>query len=102
MAGNVSPQAWSWARPRTVGASVHAAHPAAAQLPLDAVGITKRGLQAGGEVGPEHLDGDRPVVLEIAGEVDRGHTALPDLAIEQVAVTQRFAKLTRGVGHEAA
>ena len=54
-----------------------------------------------GEVRTEHLDRDRTVMLEVPGQPDRGHAALSDLAIEQVAVMERFAKLTGGVGHEA-
>jgi hypothetical protein len=57
--------------------------------------------QDGGEVGAEYLDRDRAVMLEVPGQPDRGHATLPDLAIEQVAVMERFAKLTGGVGHEA-
>jgi hypothetical protein len=33
------------------------------------------------------------------GEVDRSHAALPQLALEEIAVTQGFPKLTGGVGH---
>ena len=31
------------------------------------------GAERGGELGVEHLERDRPVVPEVAGEVDRGH-----------------------------
>ena len=31
----------------------------------------------GGELGAEDLEGDRPVVPEVVGEVDRGHAAAP-------------------------
>ena len=35
------------------------------------------GADRGGELGLEHLDGDRPVVLEIVGQIDGGHPARP-------------------------
>ena len=37
------------------------------------------------EIGPEHLDGDRAVVLEVVGQVDVGRRTPPDLALEQVS-----------------
>ena len=47
------------------------------------------GAERGGELGAEHLDGDRPLVLEVLGEVDRGHAAFADLALDVVAISQR-------------
>ena len=43
----------------------------------------------GGELGTEHLDGDLPLVPQVLGQVDGGHPALPELALEQVAGAQR-------------
>ena len=40
----------------------------------------------GGEFGPQHLDRDLAVVLEVLREVDRGHAAGTELALERVAV----------------
>jgi hypothetical protein len=40
------------------------------------------------ELGMEDLERYEPVVLEIAGEVDRGHAAPPELLLEQVSVGQ--------------
>ena len=40
------------------------------------------------QLGTQHLDGHPPVVLEILGEVDRGHAALAQLALKPVAVGQ--------------
>ena len=34
----------------------------------------------------EHLEGDRPVVPEVPGEVDGGHAPAPELALDQVAL----------------
>ena len=39
-----------------------------------------------GQLGPQHLDRDLAVVLEVLGEVDGGHAALAELALEAVAV----------------
>ena len=61
------------------------------------------GTEGGGELGLEHLEGDRPVVLEVAGEIDRGHAAAPELALEHVAVAQGVGEERRGdCGHGGA
>ena len=44
------------------------------------------GTDDGGEFGAEDLDGDGAVVLEVVGEVDRGHAALAQLPLDAVAV----------------
>ena len=44
------------------------------------------GAQRRGQVGVHDLERDRPVVLEVAGEVDGGHAAAPQLALDRVAV----------------
>ena len=49
----------------------------------------------GGELGVQDLDGDLAVVLEVLGEVDRGHAALAELALEAVAVTERCGEAAR-------
>jgi hypothetical protein len=33
----------------------------------------------------EHLESDRPIVAQVAGEVDRGHPAAAELALDRVA-----------------
>ena len=43
------------------------------------------GAERGGQLGVEHLERDRAVVLEVLGQVDRGHAAAPELALERVA-----------------
>ena len=40
----------------------------------------------GAQLGMEDLDGDLAAVLEVFGEVDGGHAALAELALEAVAV----------------
>ena len=50
------------------------------------------------EVGPQHLHGDLAVVLEVFREVDRGHAATTDLALDLVAVGQGGAE-TVDIGH---
>jgi hypothetical protein len=51
------------------------------------------------QAGLEHLDGDRAVVTEIVRQVDDGHTAPPDLALDPVR--SRYGGLQlRGWVHE--
>ena len=50
------------------------------------------GAQRARELGVEHLEGHRAVVLEIAGEVDGGHAAAAELALDAVAVTERVGE----------
>jgi hypothetical protein len=38
------------------------------------------------EFGPEHLHGNPTVVLQVLGEIHRGHTALTQLSLDPVAV----------------
>lgn len=46
--------------------------------------------------GAEDLDGDGAVVLAIAGQVHRGHPALPQLALDGVAVGEGGAEVVEG------
>ena len=49
--------------------------------------------QRGGQLGPDHLDGDLAIVLQIMGQPDSGHTPAPEFALEHVPIAQ-------GVGEE--
>jgi hypothetical protein len=49
--------------------------------------------EAGGEFGTENLQRNAAVVLEIPGEVDGRHPALPELALDGIAVGNSQAKL---------
>ena len=40
----------------------------------------------------QDFDGDPPLVLEIAREVDRGHSALAELSLESIAIGERRAE----------
>ena len=51
------------------------------QEPLDA--------EHGAQLRPEHLEGDLAVVLEVGGQVDRGHAAGAERALDPVALLQR-------------
>ena len=62
-------------------------------LPEEPLGAERRA-----EFGPEDLDGDGAVVLEIAGEIDRGHPALAEFALDQVAAGEGGAEAVQ-VGH---
>ena len=48
------------------------------------------------KLGAEHLDGDGSVVLAIAGQVHRRDPALPQLALDGVAVGEGGAKMVEG------
>ena len=53
----------------------------------------------GGQLGPEHLDGDLAVVLEVVGQVDGGHAALAQLALDLVGIGQGGLQATEEIGH---
>jgi hypothetical protein len=40
----------------------------------------------------EDLEGDQPLVLDVAGQVDRGHATAAKLPLERVTVLERVAK----------
>ncbi len=44
------------------------------------------GAEDGGEFGAEDFDGNLAVVLEVVGEVDRGHAAGAQLALDPIAI----------------
>ena len=54
------------------------------------------GADDGGQLGAEDLDGHLAVVLEVLGEIDGGHAALAQLALDAVAVGEGG---TQGVRH---
>ena len=47
----------------------------------------------------QHLEGDQPIVPEIARQVDRGHAPPAELALEQVAVTEGIRQWRVDCGH---
>jgi hypothetical protein len=54
------------------------------------------GAEAGSELGEQDLEGDGAVVAEVPGQVDDGHAAAAELALERVAVGEGIAQ---AVGH---
>src|SRR5258705_277000 len=48
-------------------------------------------------LGMQHLQRDRPIVLQVMGQIDRGHAASPELALERIAVSERVAQSCRHV-----
>jgi hypothetical protein len=48
--------------------------------------------QRGRELRQQHLEGDRPLVTEVLGEVNRGHAAAPELALEGIAAGEGVAE----------
>ena len=61
-----------------------------ADLALEAVGAER-----GGELGEEDLERDGAVVAEVVGEVDDGHAAAAELALDGVAVGEGVAQAVR-------
>ena len=53
----------------------------------------------GAELGAKDLDGDLSIVLEIVGEIDRGHAALTQLPLDAVAVGEGHLEATLKLGH---
>ena len=60
------------------------------------------GAEAAGERGEEDLEGDGAVVPEVAGQVDDGHAAAAELALEHVPIPQRLLEVVArfGGGHD--
>ena len=52
-----------------------------------------------GELRTQDLERDLPVVLHVLGEVDGGHAAAPELALEGVAITEDVGQCGHHVGH---
>ena len=55
--------------------------------------------QADGELRLEDLDGDPALVPDVAREVDGGHSALADLALELVAIGEHHRQPVRKLAH---
>ena len=52
-----------------------------------------------GELGEQRLERHRALVLDIVGELHRGHPAVANFALEAIAVRQRGAEGGRDVVH---
>ena len=59
------------------------------------------GAERGGELGVEHLERDRAVVLEVARQEDRRHPAAAELPLEGVVGAEPGLELGAEVGHHA-
>src|SRR5262245_27764924 len=57
------------------------------------------GTEHGGELGFQDLDGDLAVVPQILGEIDRGHAALAELALDAVTVRKSCGQAGHSVAH---
>ena len=53
------------------------------------------------ELGAEHLERDLAVVLEVPGQVDRGHAASPELPLDPIAIAEHGGEAVRCGGHSA-
>ena len=58
------------------------------------------GTEAMGQLGQEHFQRDRSLVLDVLGQIDRGHTAAAQLAVEQVAIAESLGELSRKIGQK--
>ncbi len=58
------------------------------------------GAHGRGDLGAQDLERHLAVVLHVQGEVDRRHPALPELALERVAVRERRAERIEWAGQE--
>ena len=58
------------------------------------------GADDGGQFRPQHLDRHAAVVLDVLGQVDGGHAALAELALEAVAVGEGFGQAGEGTRHQ--
>jgi hypothetical protein len=56
------------------------------------------GTERGGQLGVEHLECDWTLVLDVAGQIDRGHAPTTKLALEHVAVAQGSSQRGGQVG----
>ncbi len=52
-----------------------------------------------GQLRLQHLERDLPLVLDVIGEVDRGHPALAELALDAVAPLEGRVQLSDGIRH---
>jgi hypothetical protein len=50
------------------------------------------GPERRGQLGGEHFEGDQPLVLQVPGEIDRGHPAPAELAIELIPGGEAVSK----------
>ena len=57
------------------------------------------GPERRGNLGAEHLEGDAALVAEVPGEVDRGHPAAAELALDRVAIRQGRLQAGEHVRH---
>ncbi len=53
-----------------------------------------------GQLVAHHLDSDLPIVLRVLGQVDGGHAARTDLALDRIAFRQRPLHPIQIVSHE--
>jgi len=58
------------------------------------------GAEHGSQLGPEHLDRDLPLVLEVLGQVYRGHSALAQLPLDAIPVGECGGEASDGCCHD--
>ena len=63
------------------------------------LGEEPRGADHRGELGAQHLEGDRRLELEVLGQVDGGHATRTDFALDPVAAGKSSRKTSRAIRH---
>jgi hypothetical protein len=60
--------------------------------------LSKKALAAErfGQIGTQHLDSDFPAVLVVVSQVNRGHTARSELAVQSIVTGERIGQYGRG------
>ncbi len=63
--------------------------------------LTEKSLGADhrGQFGAQHVDRDLAVVLEVLGQIHRGHATLPELTLEGVAIGEACPERVKGHAH---
>ena len=54
-----------------------------------------------GQFGSQHFDRHEPMMLDVVREVDRRHAAVPQLALDRIATSERRPKAHIGSGRQA-
>src|SRR2546426_3199280 len=60
------------------------------------------GAEDGRKLRAEHLERDGAIVLEIAGEIDRGHATAAELALDRVTAREGGLKAADEIAHRGA
>ena len=57
------------------------------------------GAERGGQLRAQNFDRDRAVVFQVPGEINRGHPARPEFALDRVTIRKRVLQALEQLGH---